>query len=433
MEHRNSNSNRRLVPLDLLQQALYAVTHNLEYPFSMPIDVADPDAAPPSPDMHNSPAVTQPAPATPLPSDSQSAPSPQQAQLPSAAPSSASPTHSAPSAPSPPSHACLWEGCTLFFPDPEALYNHLCNAHIGRKSTNNLCLTCRWRDCGTTCAKRDHITSHLRVHTPLKPHVCAVCDKSFKRPQDLKKHEKIHTEAHHAQHRHSKAITVVDPAYSQRVSTGSSLAPIAALPGAPADSRAKASSVSSQGTPGQCPTFSPRLTKTINRDPFFILKKTAFLNWKTDTNIEFSPPSSMPSLSLSPDFGLLPTPSPELGHAPNPHRASFHHSHPHPHSHGHHSHQQDAFLLHAAAGASAGVSTAAGLPTWEVLRDEPAPGAGTGPSVMIPGVTGMKRGHDQDAVEEFFTDMKKRRVSPSYDPRQYFFFSINAFNFLIWS
>lgn len=55
------------------------------------------------------------------------------------------------------------------------------------------------------------------VHTPLKPHVCEVCNKPFKRPQDLKKHEKIHTEEHHAQHKHSKAITVVDPTFSSRV------------------------------------------------------------------------------------------------------------------------------------------------------------------------------------------------------------------------
>lgn len=61
-----------------------------------------------------------------------------------------------------PSHRCLWADCTLSFVDPETLYNHLCNEHIGRKSTNNLCLTCKWKDCGTTCAKRDHITSHLR-------------------------------------------------------------------------------------------------------------------------------------------------------------------------------------------------------------------------------------------------------------------------------
>jgi hypothetical protein len=60
------------------------------------------------------------------------------------------------------SHTCQWAECTKSFPDPEALYNHLCTDHIGRRSTNNLCLTCKWKDCVTTCAKRDHITSHLR-------------------------------------------------------------------------------------------------------------------------------------------------------------------------------------------------------------------------------------------------------------------------------
>lgn len=35
---------------------------------------------------------------------------------------------------------------------------------------------------------------------------CAqICGKAFKRPQDLKKHEKIHTAEHHSAHKHSKA------------------------------------------------------------------------------------------------------------------------------------------------------------------------------------------------------------------------------------
>ncbi len=152
-----------------------------------------------------------------------------------------------------PTHRCLWQECTQSFGDPEQLYNHLCNEHIGRKSTNNLCLTCKWKDCGTSCAKRGpyyqpsprYAQSSLvtlsdicsAVHTPLKPHSCEVCyppcllmappshslqicQKSFKRPQDLKKHEKIHTEEHHAQHKHSKAITVVDPVYVSRVRGG---------------------------------------------------------------------------------------------------------------------------------------------------------------------------------------------------------------------
>jgi hypothetical protein len=57
---------------------------------------------------------------------------------------------------------CRWGSCTRLFSDPEALYAHLCADHVGRKSTGNLCLTCKWTNCTISCAKRDHITSHLR-------------------------------------------------------------------------------------------------------------------------------------------------------------------------------------------------------------------------------------------------------------------------------
>ncbi|GAA97546.1 uncharacterized protein L969DRAFT_43032 [Mixia osmundae IAM 14324] len=115
------------------------------------------------------------------------------------------------------SFLCKWIGCNDDFDSPETLYAHLCHEHVGRKSTGNLSLKCHWRinvagdTCGTTCIKRDHITSHMRVHTPLKPHTCSICDKSFKRPQDLKKHEKIHTEQHHHSHKQSKAVTQPAP------------------------------------------------------------------------------------------------------------------------------------------------------------------------------------------------------------------------------
>ena len=71
---------------------------------------------------------------------------------------------------------------------------HVCERHVGRKSTNNLNLTCKWGSCSTTVVKRDHITSHIRVHVPLKPHKCDFCGKAFKRPQDLKKHVKTHAD-----------------------------------------------------------------------------------------------------------------------------------------------------------------------------------------------------------------------------------------------
>ncbi|KMU85145.1 pH-response transcription factor pacC/RIM101 [Coccidioides immitis H538.4] len=93
-----------------------------------------------------------------------------------------------------PDLTCQWTGCREICPTPEALYEHVCERHVGRKSTNNLNLTCSWGNCRTTTVKRDHITSHIRVHVPLKPHKCDFCGKAFKRPQDLKKHVKTHAD-----------------------------------------------------------------------------------------------------------------------------------------------------------------------------------------------------------------------------------------------
>ncbi|KAI9032810.1 hypothetical protein CLU79DRAFT_728089 [Phycomyces nitens] len=63
---------------------------------------------------------------------------------------------------------CRWNGCDLVFNNVDALFEHLSDTHVGRKSTNNLCLQCQWNGCSAKAAKRDHLTSHLRVHLPLK-------------------------------------------------------------------------------------------------------------------------------------------------------------------------------------------------------------------------------------------------------------------------
>lgn len=91
---------------------------------------------------------------------------------------------------------CQWDNCGKTFSQPELLYHHLCSEHVGRKSQKNLQLNCKWKGCHAKTEKRDHITSHLRVHVPLKPFKCSTCSKKFKRPQDLKKHLKIHVESH---------------------------------------------------------------------------------------------------------------------------------------------------------------------------------------------------------------------------------------------
>ncbi|KAF9579081.1 hypothetical protein BGW38_004817 [Lunasporangiospora selenospora] len=93
-------------------------------------------------------------------------------------------------------YICQWDSCLKNFEDAELLYEHLKNDHVGRKAHHNLSLTCKWDRCTVpTFAKRDHITSHLRVHVASKPYLCEICQKGFKRPQDLKKHEKTHQDA----------------------------------------------------------------------------------------------------------------------------------------------------------------------------------------------------------------------------------------------
>ncbi|KAF2176048.1 hypothetical protein K469DRAFT_608647 [Zopfia rhizophila CBS 207.26] len=89
---------------------------------------------------------------------------------------------------------CQWSNCDERCPSAEQLYDHVCERHVGRKSTNNLNLTCQWGNCRTITVKRDHLTSHIRVHVPLKPHKCDFCGKAFKRPQDRKKHVKTHAD-----------------------------------------------------------------------------------------------------------------------------------------------------------------------------------------------------------------------------------------------
>ncbi|KAH9441809.1 hypothetical protein MJO29_015155 [Puccinia striiformis f. sp. tritici] len=103
---------------------------------------------------------------------------------------------------------CKWSkpDCFKTFSSAEEMFNHLCDCHVGRKRSGNLSLSCSWEGCDHKAAKRDHMTSHMMVHCPLQTNVCGICDKTFKRSYDLRKHEVTHTAAHHELHTRSRAV-----------------------------------------------------------------------------------------------------------------------------------------------------------------------------------------------------------------------------------
>ena len=128
---------------------------------------------------------------------------------------------------------CEWRGCGAVFDGAELLYRHLCDEHVGRNSKNNLCLSCHWGQCQASYAKRDHITSHLRIHIPMKPFTCNVCGKSFKRSQDLKKHGRTHTSPTASDDRHSDDGLAPEPSVPQIVSHGTPPAQVPLYPSLP--------------------------------------------------------------------------------------------------------------------------------------------------------------------------------------------------------
>ncbi|OMJ09438.1 pH-response transcription factor [Smittium culicis] len=106
------------------------------------------------------------------------------------------------------SFLCKWEGCeNNTFTDIDIMYSHLTNDHVGRKTKGNLCLTCKWENCGHSFTKRDHITSHVKIHIPYKPFPCQLCNRPFKRAQDLKKHLKTHSEDSYTYQKSLKKIS----------------------------------------------------------------------------------------------------------------------------------------------------------------------------------------------------------------------------------
>ncbi|KAJ9474811.1 hypothetical protein PHBOTO_004712 [Pseudozyma hubeiensis] len=264
---------------------------------------------------------------------------------------------------------CRWDDCGKIFYDPEVVYKHLCDDHVGRKSTNNLCLTCKWEGCDVTCAKRDHITSHIRVHTPLKPHNCDVCGKTFKRPQDLKKHERIHTEQHQQQRQHKAAQNAAARAYSMSEHAASFGG--AAYPYPPQMHAANAY------------LGYPQLPAQHGMYASASAYPSAYPSLPHNPDYRYAHSTS--SASLSPMSSRIDTPQ---GSSPVPN----HHA------------QDGASYMHLASGLDPRSKVTTDPTSYTYL----AHGATTSHHLA-----GSKRGHEQ--VEDFFGDLRRKKMAPAYD------------------
>ncbi|WFD33481.1 hypothetical protein MCUN1_000294 [Malassezia cuniculi] len=259
---------------------------------------------------------------------------------------------------------CEWKDCRMKFDVAEDLYRHLCDEHVGRSSTNNLCLTCHWGNCSASYGKRDHITSHIRIHIPMKPFVCQQCRKSFKRPQDLKKHGRTHSSSVNETGL-TPPRTVVEPVDDEKKEhvspdsrSQSRLSPLALYPRVPASTASSYTKSPSLGPSQQYSMASP------NASPMSYGGAT------------YSSPDSNSALSTA--ASMSPMVSDGVLHPWNDHMATYDRA-------GHFS--PDHIDLDA---------------RHHVRVDD------------TPTVTGMKR--TRSTVSDFVEDVQRKRMAPVYNP-----------------
>jgi len=259
-----------------------------------------------------------------------------------------------------------------------------------------------------------------------------VCSKSFKRPQDLKKHERIHTQEHHTAHKHSKATVSDDGSQSGKPQGKRSRTSISS-----GKSGSSWSGVSDGGHGQSC-------CRDVAKNPRGRLADNDILLFGRAVDVSASPRSSAGASDaplhtpppLDP-YSSLPYPAqlfaganpvdiyPSLNHHlpihqqtggvpfPFPHGAAGQGQLPHPQ-------QQAGFAgypnmsdgLYNASAINGGAMNAAlgagGRASW----DENGGHALGGPNGQQAYSAGQKRQYD---LEGFFDEVKKRKVEPTYD------------------
>ncbi|KAI5844813.1 hypothetical protein BZA05DRAFT_342847, partial [Tricharina praecox] len=91
--------------------------------------------------------------------------------------------------PGPRLQVCKWTGCGENFPTSKELHDHVRDSHVANEVAVAGSFTCGWGSCPTTTKRRGKLVSHLLVHVNYKAHKCNMCEKTYKRPHELKKHQ----------------------------------------------------------------------------------------------------------------------------------------------------------------------------------------------------------------------------------------------------
>ena len=77
---------------------------------------------------------------------------------------------------------CKWKGCDYYSSSLKDVCDHV-SVH---KSYSPF--MCEWEGCGMMCTKRARLSAHLLTHIPYKGFKCKICQKAFRRQQEMKRH-----------------------------------------------------------------------------------------------------------------------------------------------------------------------------------------------------------------------------------------------------
>ena len=89
--------------------------------------------------------------------------------------------------------ACKWAGCTAANLNQGNLFQHLNFHHIMPMPQCTL-FRCEYGACSFKTPTKYRLKTHLKAHVDFKPHICTICNVSYKHRQGLNRHLKQHEE-----------------------------------------------------------------------------------------------------------------------------------------------------------------------------------------------------------------------------------------------